>query len=254
MPNEPENSSSASSTSASSEPENKLRKPRGPFDQAKVNKIDETRDIITAYHKPEHKQALIDRDVTEADVAALAALCDRAEGAITGGHAATVAKEQFTADEAAARASVNAGVDVAQRGALRTFRAWEPARLGDYFIGEDVDSNLGRLKTVAKSILDRITPGPNNAPPLDVLKGVKAADITKLTTAYATLTAKDNAQAAAQNLSKTEHRTADELIADITAARLDIQLAADQEWPWKTREHDTIRDQFKLPRTRPMKE
>jgi hypothetical protein len=70
----------------------------------------------------------------------------------------------------------------------------------------------------------------------------------------ATLTAKDRAQADAQNLSKTEHRTADELIAEITAGKLDIQLAADQEWPWKTCEFDIIRDQFHLPRTRPMKE
>jgi hypothetical protein len=255
MPNEPENNSSSSSSSSSTEPEHKPRKPRGPFDQAKVDKIDEARDIIAAYRKPEFKQILIDkRDVFEADVNDLEALCDRAERSITGGHAATVLKEQLTAEEAAARAVMNAVIDLVQRGALRTFRGEQRARLGVYFIGEDVDSNLGRLKIIAKSILDRIAPGENNAPPLDVLRGVKTDDITRLANAYATLTAKDKEQGDAQNLSKTEHKTADELLAEVMAGKLDIQLAADQEWPWTTREFDVIRDQFKLPRTRPMTE
>ncbi len=70
----------------------------------------------------------------------------------------------------------------------------------------------------------------------------------------AEVTAKDNAQGAAQSTAKTERRTADKLLADIVAGRLDIQLAADKEWPWTTREHDVIRAQFKLPLTRPMTE
>ena len=254
MENEPENKPSSSSTSASSEPEGKPRKPRGPFDQAKLDKIADTRKIITAYGKPEHKQALIDRDVLETEVAALTDLCKAAEDAITGGHTATIAKEQLTAEESAVRDTVNALVDLTQRGAQRTFKGDQEARLGDYFIGEDVDSNLTRLKAVAKSILARITPGENNAPPLDVLRGVKAEDIQRFTTAYALLTRKDEEQAAAKNRSKTEHRTADELLADMMAGRLDIQLAADMEWPWRTREFDTIRDQFHIPKTRPMKE
>ena len=40
----------------------------------------------------------------------------------------------------------------------------------------------------------------------------------------------------------------------MTAGKVDIHLAADQEWPWTTREHDVIRAQFKLPLTRPMTE
>ena len=110
------------------------------------------------------------------------------------------------------------------------------------------------IKTIAKSILDRIAPGENNEPPLDVLKGVKAADIQKLATALGQLTAKDNAQAAAQSIAKGEHRTADELLAEMIAGRLDIQLAADQEWPWRGRVFDVIRAQFHLPLTRPMTE
>ena len=254
MPTDPENNSSSSS-SESSEPEKKPRKPRGPFDQGKVDELELTRDIITAYRKPEHKQTLIDkRDVLEADVNALEATANLAESKITGGHAATVAKEQLTAEEAIAKAALLAGIATTQRGALRTFRSDQRARLEDYFIGEDLDTNLPRLKTIALTILGKLQPGPNNTPPADVLKGVKAPDIQALADALAVLTAKDNAQGAAQVVASGERRTADELIADITAARLDIQLAADQEWPWTTRQFDVIRAQFKLPLTRPMTE
>ncbi len=254
MPTDPENNSSSSS-SESSEPEKKPRKPRGPFNQAHLDEIADTRDIITAYRKPEHKQLLIDkRDVLEADVNTLETTVNLAENKITGGHAATVAKEQLTAEEAIAKAALLAGIATTQRGALRTFRSDQRTRLEDYFIGEDLDTNLARLKTIAIAILGKLQPGPNNTPPPDVLKGVKAPDIQALADALAVLTAKDNAQGAAQVVATGERRTADELIADIVAGRLDIQLAADQEWPWTTREHDLIRAQFKLPLTRPMTE
>ncbi len=253
MPTNPENSSSSSSTQ-SSQPEKKPRKSPGPFNQAKLDELDRTRDIIAAYRDPAHKQTLIARDVTEAEVTALEATVALAQTSLTGGHSATVAKEQLTAEEAVAKAAVVAAISTTQRGALRTFRVGQRARLGDYFIGEELDTNLIRLKAIAQSILDRIAPGENNAPPLDVLKGVKAPDIQALVTAHSQLAAKDNAQAAAQAIAKGERRTADELLGDIIAGRLDIQLAADQEWPWKTREFDVIRAQFKLPLTRPMTE
>ena len=254
MPEEPQNSSSSSSSSSSSQSAQPPRKPRGPFDQGKLDEIERTRDIIAAYRLPEHKQKLIDRDVTEAEVAALETNTNLAEAAITGGRSATVAKEQLTAEEGIAKAALLAGIATTQRGALRTFRSDQRARLGDFFIGEDLDTNLPRLKTIAAAILDRLQPGANNTPPLDVLKGVKAPDIAALATALGQLTAKDNAQGTALSAAKAERRTAEELIADIVAGRLDIQLAADQEWPWTTREHDVIRAQFKLPLTRPMTE
>ncbi len=254
MPENPENSSSSSS-SASSEEEKKPRKSPGPFNQAKLDEVERTRDIITAYRKPEHKQLLIDkRDVLEADVNTLETTVNLAENKITGGHAATVAKEQLTAEEGIAKAALLAGIATTQRGALRTFRSDQRARLEDYFIGEDLDTNLPRLKTIAIAILAKLQPGPNNTPPPDVLRGVKAPDIQALADALGVLTAKDNEQGAAQVIAKEERRTADELLADIVAGRLDIQLAADQEWPWTTREHDVIRAQFKLPLTRPMTE
>ena len=254
MPTDPENNSSSSS-SESSEPEKKPRKPRGPFDQGKVDELELTRDIIIAYRKPEHKQTLIDkRDVLEADVNALETVVNLAESKITGGHAATVAKEQLTAEERTAKAAAAAAIATTQRGALRTFRSDQRTRLADYLIGEDLDTNLARLKTIAVAILGKLQPGPNNTPPPDVLKGVKAPDIAALAAALAALTNKDDAQGAAQVIASGERRTADELITDIVAGRLDIQLAADQEWPWTTREFDTIRTQFKLPLTRPMTE
>ncbi len=254
MPENPE-SSSSSSSSASSEEEKKPRKSPGPFNQAKLDEVERTRDIIAAYRKPEFKQILIDkRDVLEADVNTLETTVNLAENKITGGHAATVAKEQLTAEEGIAKAALLAGIATTQRGALRTFRSDQRARLEDYFIGEDLDTNLPRLKTIAIAILAKLQPGPNNTPPPDVLRGVKAPDIQALADALGVLTAKDNEQGAAQVIAREERRTADELLADIVAGRLDIQLAADQEWPWKTREHDLIRAQFKLPLTRPMTE
>ncbi len=259
MPDEPQNSSSSTSSSSSSssgpDTPKKPRKSPGPFNQAHLDELERARDIIAAYRKPEHKQILITkRDVLEADVNTLETTVNLAENKITGGHTATVAKEQLTAEERLAKAALLAGIATGQRGALRTFRSDQRARLEDYFIGENLDTNLPRLKTIAIAILSRLQPGANNTPPLDVLKGVKAPDIQALADALAAITAKDNAQGAAQVIASEERRTAEELIADIVAGRLDIQLAADQEWPWTTREHDVIRAQFKLPLTRPMTE
>lgn len=252
MPQPPEDNSSTSSSSSSTQKQ--PRKPRGPFDQGKLDELERTRDIIAAYRDPAHKAKLIARDVTEAEVAAVEATANLAETAITGGRSATVAKEQLTAEETAARAGLIAGIALIQRGALRTFRADQRPRLGDFFVGEELGTNLARLKTIATAILSRLQPGVNNAPPLDVLKGVKAADIANIATALGELTTKDDEQAAAQAMASGERRTADDLIADMVAGRLDIQLAADQEWPWTGHRFDAIRTQFQLPLTRPMTE
>jgi len=105
---------------------------------------------------------------------------------------------------------------------------------------------LSSVLTLARGVLQRLSPGTGGTPPADTLPGITATGkIAALAAAINTYGQKDEAQGGQQT----------EVAATLEQVEADVvQLAADQAWPWRTPGVVTIRKSFLLPPTRPLNE
>jgi hypothetical protein len=100
---------------------------------------------------------------------------------------------------------------------------------------------------------DRLSPGENNEPPQDVLPGVKAdLQIKALADAIALHDIKNTAQGDQQTAASGTLEAIEANPKKLAGLRCQIQLAADQAWPWRTAGVATIRKDFLLPADRPL--
>ena len=146
----------------------------------------------------------------------------------------------------------------AETAAKRTFNGEQKTILEAYFIGSKLNlgnKSLDEVTTGAKSILARLTPGENNAPPMDILPGIKAdGDIQDLSAAIAAYDAKNQAQTGQQTVAAGTLESIQAQVTQLIALRHDLQLAADQAFPWRKDGVLTIRKDFLLPVDRSLNE
>lgn len=90
---------------------------------------------------------------------------------------------------------------------------------------------------------------------MDTLPGIKPLgrikDLSDAITAY---DAKNTAQGDKQGAAEEALEAIGAQVADLASLRREIQLAADQAWPWRTHGVKTIRKAFGLPEDRPLPE
>jgi len=114
---------------------------------------------------------------------------------------------------------------------------------------------LEEVLTASRSVLARLNPGDGNAPPQDVLPGITAAGrIQELADAITTYGGKDQAQGAKQTEAGKLLEAIKANVPKLAKLRRQVQLAADQAWPWRTPGVATIRKAFLLSPDRPMKD
>jgi hypothetical protein len=160
---------------------------------------------------------------------------------------ARVAKSADTEDETSARDALIALIAPIQTGAKRVFKGVERQA---YYIGADLGSqNLEQVLIAANNILARLVGNP----PLDVLPGVHTdREIPALTAAIAAYSQKNIDQAADQSKAGA---LGDQIQADVdklAGFRREIQLCADQAWPWRATGVAQIRKDFLLPANQPL--
>ncbi len=145
-----------------------------------------------------------------------------------------------------------------QTAAKRTFKGDHKPLLQAYFIGAKLNlatKSLDEVLTAARSIHARLTPGDNNAPPQDVLPGIEDDDaIQDLSDAITAYDTKNKAQAEQQSRAAATLESVQAHITQLATLRHDIQLAADQAFPWRKPGVKTIRKAFLLPPDRPLGE
>jgi hypothetical protein len=140
--------------------------------------------------------------------------------------------------------------------AKRKFSGDDATERSAYYIGQSLGSQtLDEVRAAGRNILARLTPGEGNAKPQDVLPGIKAdGAIKELADAIEEYGGKEVALGEQQ----TEAEKVNEAIAagvdTLAELRRQVQLAADQAWPWRTKGVAAIRKAFLLPADRPMKE
>jgi len=104
-------------------------------------------------------------------------------------------------------------------------------------------------------VLARLSPGDGNVPPQDALPGITAAGrIKELADAITTYGGKDQAQGEKQTEAGKLLEAIKANVPKLAKLRRQVQLAADQAWPWRTPGVATIRKAFLLSPDRPMKD
>ena len=158
--------------------------------------------------------------------------------------------------EHAARSALIAVLGPIQIAARRKFRGATVAGPANYFIGKDLaNQSLDEGLTATRAIRLRLVPGPNSAPPQDVRPGITAlGKIKELTDAITLYDTKHTAQGDKQTEAGITLENRDATIAVLGDLRHQIQLAADQAWPWRTPEVANLRKDFLLPVDRPLSE
>ncbi len=229
---------------------------RGVINKSYLDEVQAARKVAAAALHEDHVAGLAgvecDPGLTPA-IVKLADEIDVALGQLTGTRAA---KKTATVEEASARGALLAVLQPIQTAAKRTFAEDQSTLREAYGIGRGLSGEtLASVLTLARGVLARLTPGEGGKPPLDKLPGITAdKGIAELAEAISRYGAKDAAQGGQKTVAAATLEQIEIDIARLADLRRQVQLAADQAWPWRTPGVVTIRKSFLLPPTRPLNE
>lgn len=241
-------------TAAATSPSAKLT--RGVINKSYLDELQASRKVASAAVDPDHAAGLtaVECDATLAPaIETLATKIETALGLLTGTRAA---KKTATVEEASAREALLAVLQPIQTAAKRAFSDDQSKLREAYGIGRGLSGEtLASVLTLARGVLHRLTPAAVGEPPTDQLPGITAAGkIADLAAAITTYGAKDNAQGEQKTEAAATLEQIEADVAKLADLRRQVQLAADQAWPWRTPGVVTIRKSFLLPPTRPLNE
>lgn len=236
----------------------KATRARSALNKEYLKEVTAARAVAAAALDPDHTTALADVDFDDelpGQANTLADTIEAALGTLTGTRAG---KTEMTDQEKAARESLLAAIAPIQTAAKRKYKGTSIGQRRAYFIGgpkQLINSTLQEVLTDARAILTRLSPGAGSTPPVDTLPGIKPLGrIKDLSDTIGAYDAKNTAQGDRQEDAEEELEAIGTQVAALAALRRDIQLAADQAWPWRTAGVKTIRKAFLLPEDRPMQE
>ena len=237
-------------------PAPKTKGPRGDTNQQIVDELTNAKAVATAAVDPANTAGLAAVDLDATLPPKITALAAKITGDLAKLKTSRVAKKTATAQETAARDSLIAVLAPIQTAAKRKFKGADATQRDAYYIGDNLGSQtLDDVLIAAGNVLARLTPGKNNTPPQDVLPGIKADGAIKdLADAIAEY-GDDNAEQSDQQ--KEASGTLEAIWADVDTLagyRREVQLAADQAWPWRTAGVATLRKTFLLPANQPLKD
>jgi hypothetical protein len=234
-------------------PAPKAKRQRSTINRAHLDELKNSRAVAAAATDPANAAALatVEFDATlPGQITTLAGQTETAIGKLTGTRAQ---KTDLTAQEIAARDALIAVIAPIQTAARRKFTDPHDPMRHAYFIGENLaHETLAEVQTAAIAIRDRLVPASPAVSPLDVLPGIKAAQITALSNAitqYASgVTAPDDQQN--DNAAALQMIVAN--VGKLAGLRHQVQLAAEQANPWRTPGVAATRQSFLLPTDRPL--
>lgn len=231
------------STPPAPAPTEKTTLNRSPLNQAQLEAISKAESLCGVARKTEYAPKLATREIDDAFLDQLVAdiMSARAgAGTAVGG---TAAKEGATQNEDDAEAALVIALQEVQAAAKQKFSRTTPAKLKDYFIGERLNASRAKLEQYAGAIIAKAG--------ADALPGITPAKITALQALLKNYKDTDAAQAGAQADATGARATLKAQVQSITDRRIQIQYAADAEWPYTNPENAGIRREFGLSPSQP---
>lgn len=221
-------------------------KRRSPFElnRAQAVELNKAGVICLVAQKSAYATKLADHGITAAFVTTLLTDITTARTRSITAVQATDGKESATSAQDVCAVKLLRGLRVIQIAARQKYLFTDPARLGDYYIGQRIDESRAVLDLSSQAIIAKAT--------TDTLPGITGPFIASVETdrlEWKDCTATQAAQQAAATTQRSERNT---LVDSIQQRRIELQFAADAAWPWNDPENAGIRREFKLPRHRPL--
>ena len=237
-------------------PAPKTKVQRGDTNQEIVDELANAKAVAAAAVDPANAPGLAAVDLDATLPTKITGLAAKITGDLAKLKTARVAKKMATAQEIVARDALIAVLQPIQTAARRKFKGPDATQREAYYIGANLSTqSLDDVLIAAGNVIARLTPGENNTPPQDVLPGIKADGAIKDLADAITEYSDDNAEQGDQK--KKSSGTLEAIWADVATLdglRRDVQLAADQAWPWRKAGVATIRKTFLLPANQPLKD
>lgn len=229
---------------------------RSDTNQGILDELTNAQKVAAAALDPAHTAGLAAVELDATLPPKINALAQKITGDLAALKTARVAKLTATAQETAARDKLLAVLAPIQTAARRKFKGLDATQRDAYYIGASLGTqSLADVLIACRNVLARLVPGDQGAPPQDTLPGITATgaiqDLDFAISGYAD----DNTE---QGDQQTEASGTLEAIwaevAVLAGYRRDVQLAADQAWPWRADGVATLRKTFLLPANQPLKD
>ena len=229
---------------------------RGEINKAHLKEISTSRKVAAAARAPENTAKLTEVELDPTLVDQIEALASKVETDLGAVHGTRVVKKVMTVQEKTARTLLIGELQTIQTAAKRKFAGDSEKLREAYYIGARLSGkSLDEVLAAVRSVLARLVKGEGNKPPLDTLPGITTAGaIKKLSDAITLYGDYDVAQDKEEKKAFASIEEIESNVIKLAGLRRDLQLAADQAWPWRNQGVTTIRKTFLLPTTRPLKD
>jgi len=234
----------------------KPKRTRSPINQDFLDEIEDSREVAAAAKDPAHAPGLAAVDLDPTLPATIIALATEVEDDLGGLIGSRAAKKTKTDEHDTDGEAILAALAPIQTAAKRNYKGDQEAMRKAYGIGTTL-SNEGPedIATFAVGVLKRLSPDEDGEAPEDTLPGIKPGPggaIDTLAKALAKRSTTDSARTTEKNKSSATHEQITHKIKTLASHRKEIQLAADQAWPWRKDGVEAIRKAFRLPVDRPL--
>jgi len=216
------------------------KRSRGSVNKTHIQTLDKAEQVVLAAQKAAHATALATRDITAEFVTTLQNDIKAARNEIANAVQSTTTKEGATLTGGVAQTNLVHALQEVQAAARQKYFIADPTKLGDFFIGENLDENIPLLRQYTQGIIEKLG--------TDTLPGITTAKVEALGTLLGALNAALASQETAQSGATTTRGTVEDQLKTITARRMTLQFAADAHWPWHDKHNAAVRKEFQLPK------
>lgn len=218
---------------------------RGNMNHAHVAALDEADQLCIKAQKPAYAPALAARTIDTTFVTTLSNDSKTARNQLSTAVSSTTSKTTDVVGESSAETDLVGAIHEIQSAAKQKYGRTQHTVLADYHVNTKprMDANRATLEQASQNIINKLA--------TDTLPGitpVKVANLTTLRTAY--VNSKDPTTGD-QSAATGARKQLEDQIHSITDRRIQLQHAADAEWPYTNPANAGIRQEFQLPLSRP---
>jgi hypothetical protein len=221
----------------------KRGQPQAALNQAQVKQLTKAQEICASARQADYLERLTERGITENFLQKLeediAACRQKSAEAMQN----TILRRQCTVKEGEAKRALLRALTEIQTAAKQKYARANPVALRDYHIGKSLSANRAALEQYSQNIIDKLAD--------DDLPGITAKKEAALGKLRADWIAARTEKAACQTRATTLRAERDALVESITDLRIQVQLAAEAQWPSSDLANGGIRRAFLLQPARP---
>ena len=226
-------------------PAPKPKRIRGDMNHAHVAALDEADQLCIKAQKPAYAPALAARTIDATFVTTLSNDAKAARNQLSTAVASTTSKTTDVVGQSTAEDELVAAIHEVQSAAKQKYGRTQHTILADYHVNTKprMDANRAMLEQVSQNIINKLA--------TDTLPGITPAKVTNLTTLRTAYVNSKDPTTSDQSAATGSRKQLEDQIHSITDRRIQLQHAADAEWPYTVAADAGIRGEFQLPLGRP---